>query len=135
MSGMGTSCQIFQHNARDFAKILCHRISCRIVQPVAGDISILKAIDVAEGRIPVVLRALKSAHRLRDQDIADAMGMTRSAIQSRMTGATQCSPGELAGFALFFAVPVGLFYDPPEWVTPDLGIRGNACTHPLPAVA
>lgn len=90
--------------------------NCSIVRQVAMDPRIEQAMGLAEIRVPLVLRTLKAARHLRDQDIAQHMGMTRSAVQARMAGKTQCSPGELAGFALVFGVPVEVFYEPPKWV-------------------
>lgn len=78
-----------------------------------ADTRIAAAQRSARSKVPAVLRALKSYHQLRDEDIAAACGMTRSAVQARMAGKTGCTPWELAGFAEFFGVDVSVFYDGP----------------------
>ncbi len=90
-------------------------------------------MDEARVRVPSVLRALKWYLGYRDEDIALACGMTRSAVNNRMAGKTQCQPFELAGFAEYFGVPVGIFYTTPAEaiaLCEELGIERQARRRP-----
>jgi transcriptional regulator with XRE-family HTH domain len=69
------------------------------------------APDPVREAVAANLRALKARRRVTDQDIAKEIGVSDSAINDRMRGATACSATDLAKFALYFGVPVSYFFE------------------------
>lgn len=68
--------------------------------------------DPNEARVIIAanLRALKGARRVSDDKIAADLGLKRSWVNERMTGARECKGTDLARFSLYFGVPVARFF-------------------------
>lgn len=83
--------------------------------------------------VPAVLRRLKNYCEVTDVEIAEATGIPRSTVRSKMQGAP-CTVRDLAAFAAFFDVPLGVFVMSPDdalrWVLDhpsDLRIQRKRC--------
>lgn len=68
----------------------------------------------ARQRVRRVIRKLMRHWDLHDADLADAFGVSRQAMNYRLTGRTAIAPEEEAGFAAFFGVPTAVLYLPPD---------------------
>jgi transcriptional regulator with XRE-family HTH domain len=104
------------------------------VDPVPIDDRVSAARELARERVPATLRALKAYNRLRDEDIAAACGMVRTAVHNRMHGKTQCSSEDLAAFAAFFQVPVSRFFTGELEKSDDAGRRSAMRSSPWRSV-
>lgn len=72
---------------------------------------VLDAITEGDERVPAVLTQLKRLYGCTDLELARAIGLTYPQdFRRRRIGDTKCSPGELAGLARFFDLPVGVFF-------------------------
>lgn len=83
-------------------------------------------MDSARESVPEVAAALKWKLRFRDEDIALALGMTRSSVNNRMAGRVAWTYWELIGLAELFGVPVDTFFaSVPEALTrvAELGVE------------
>lgn len=68
-------------------------------------------------RVGEVVRLLKQVGHIADRDIAEAVGISRSVAQQRVSGMSKWTTGEVYLLAEFFGVPVSLlFRDPREAV-------------------
>ena len=80
------------------------------VAPVATkDSSVLTVMSETRDRwvrVPSIIRRLKRLYGVTDLQLAEALGLTRQTVQGRLSGSTQITPWELAGFAAYFGVPV-----------------------------
>ncbi len=78
------------------------------------------------------LRLLRRVTGAKAQEVADAIGISRQAFQNRMAhdDPTPCSAEDLALLALYFGVPVDVFYGLPQETLrrlPDLGVAVFTC--------
>lgn len=84
--------------------------------------------------MPRVIKRLMRLYGLREEEVADAFGMTRQAINNRLTGRTPIPCSEEDGWALLLHVPKELLHGAPEhalrWAIEhpsDLLTRSTAC--------
>jgi hypothetical protein len=89
--------------------------------------------------VPLVLRRLKNYCDVTDAEIAEATGIPRSTVRSKMGGAP-CTVKDLAAFAAYFDVPMAVFVMSPDealrWVLDhpsDLRILRKRCFQMCPA--
>lgn len=71
---------------------------------------VLSEIKAARQSVPATVKALKRYWEVSDGAMALAFGTTRQTINGRMNGVTKLTAEDMAGFARFFGVPVGVLY-------------------------
>ena len=91
--------------------------------------------------VPGVLRRLKSYCEVTDMEIAEATGIPRSTVRSKMHGAP-CVTRDLQAFAAYFDVPLSVLVMTPDdalrWVLDhpsDLRIVKKRCYVQVPVAA
>lgn len=82
----------------------------------------------ARENVAANLRLLRRVTNVKVEQLADALGISRQAVHNRMTNKnpTPIGSDEVAGLAVFFNVPVDVFYEPVETTLSrlvDLGVH------------
>lgn len=105
---------------------------------MAVEARLLEAMETTKHRVPEVIRALMAARHVTGPDLASAIGMSASSLYARLNGKSTISAQEVAALALYFRVPVGFLYEPPEglveattraiggYLNPDIGLPAAA---------
>lgn len=81
---------------------------------MAVDARLLEVMETTRHRVPEVIRALMAARHVTGPDLAAAIGMSASSFYARLNGKSMIQTHEMAALAMFFGVPVGFLYEPPD---------------------
>ena len=73
------------------------------------------------GKVPTMVRVLMAARDKSLNDVAKALGVTKSSASERLTGKTRISADEIEVLAAYFEVDAGIFFKTPEEVIEGLG--------------
>lgn len=84
------------------------------VETVATETDVMAALHEARVGVPAVVRSLMSYFDIKGGDLASALHVSRGAISMRLTGATVIKQEELAALAVYFGVPIDVFYARPD---------------------
>ena len=95
----------------------------------------MTVVERLQEDVPETIRKLKKVAGVTDRQIGDALGLSRSVANMRVTGVSQWSYSELGALAEFFGVPVDLLYQAPDDAVKraindfDLHLRRFTWTH------
>lgn len=90
----------------------------------------LQAMRAAKTSVPQVIRRLMRFYGITAADLAPVLGVSGPAVYARLAGTTVVKSEEIAALAVFFGVPVRVFFLPPDEAVKVAALEGTGGPSP-----